>query len=90
MAIDPSLTAIVAGRQRAKAIRKRPPTFFPAVPPIYERLLTAAHKDGVSLSGIQIGISGAMPLAQSLVEPWEKETGGYLVEAYRLSETSPG
>lgn len=73
-----------------KAIRKRPPTFFPAVPPIYERLLTAAHEDGVSLSGIQIAISGAMPLAESLVEPWEKETGGYLVEAYGLSETSPG
>jgi long-chain acyl-CoA synthetase len=73
-----------------KAIRKRPPTFFPAVPPIYERLLAAAHEGGVSLSGIQIAISGAMPLAESLVEPWEKETGGYLVEAYGLSETSPG
>jgi long-chain acyl-CoA synthetase len=73
-----------------KAIRKRPPTFFPAVPPISERLLAAAHEGGVSLSGIQIAISGAMPLAESLVEPWEKETGGYLVEAYGLSETSPG
>ncbi|MEO6943551.1 MAG: long-chain-fatty-acid--CoA ligase [Lacisediminihabitans sp.] len=72
-----------------KVLRKRPPTFFPAVPPIYERLMEAAAASGVSLAGIQIAISGAMPLAQSLVEPWEKLTGGYLVEGYGLSETSP-
>jgi long-chain acyl-CoA synthetase len=72
-----------------KVLRKRPPTFLPAVPPIYERLMAAAEADRVSLAGIQIAISGAMPLAQSLVEPWEKLTGGYLVEGYGLSETSP-
>ena len=72
-----------------KVIRKRPPTFLPAVPPIYEKLMAAAAADKVSLAGIQIAISGAMPLAQSLVEPWEKQTGGYLVEGYGLSETSP-
>lgn len=72
-----------------KALRKHPPTFLPAVPPIYERLMAAAAADNVSLAGIQIAISGAMPLAQSLVEPWEARTGGYLVEGYGLSETSP-
>ncbi|MHB1172621.1 MAG: long-chain-fatty-acid--CoA ligase [Lacisediminihabitans sp.] len=72
-----------------KVIRKRPPTFFPAVPPIYERLMAAAQEQGVSLAGIQIAISGAMPLNEPLVEPWEKATGGYLVEGYGLSETSP-
>ncbi len=72
-----------------KVLRKRPPTFLPAVPPIYERLMAAAEADGVSLKGIQIAISGAMPLAQSLVGPWEKLSGGYLVEGYGLSETSP-
>jgi long-chain acyl-CoA synthetase len=72
-----------------KVIRKRPPTFLPAVPPIYDRLMAAAEKDGVSLAGIQIAISGAMPLSETLVEPWEKMTGGYLVEGYGLSETSP-
>ena len=30
-----------------------------------------------------------MPLSQAVVEPWEKLTGGYLVEGYGLSETSP-
>jgi len=30
-----------------------------------------------------------MPLSASVVEPWEALTGGYLVEGYGLSETSP-
>ncbi|PJJ73576.1 long-chain acyl-CoA synthetase [Diaminobutyricimonas aerilata] len=70
-------------------IKKRPPTFLPAVPPIYERLTAAAAKKKVSLEGIRIAISGAMPLQESVVEPWEAATGGYLVEGYGLSETSP-
>jgi long-chain acyl-CoA synthetase len=70
-------------------IKKRPPTFLPAVPPIYERLTKAARDKKVSLKGIAISISGAMPLSERVVEPWEKQTGGYLVEGYGLSETSP-
>ncbi|MGV8897287.1 MAG: long-chain-fatty-acid--CoA ligase [Rhodoglobus sp.] len=70
-------------------VKKRPATFLPAVPPIYERLRAAAKEQGVSLQGIEISISGAMPLSPSVVEPWERETGGYLVEGYGLSETSP-
>jgi long-chain acyl-CoA synthetase len=72
-----------------KVVKKHPATFLPAVPPIYERLTVAAKEAGVSLEGIEIAISGAMPLSASVVEPWEKETGGYLVEGYGLSETSP-
>lgn len=70
-------------------IKRFPATFLPAVPPIYERLTEAAKKAGVSLKGIEIAISGAMPLSGSVVEPWEQQTGGYLVEGYGLSETSP-
>jgi long-chain acyl-CoA synthetase len=70
-------------------IKKRPATFLPAVPPIYERLADSARERGVSLKGIEISISGAMPLSASIVGPWEKETGGWLVEGYGLSETSP-
>lgn len=70
-------------------VKKRPATFLPAVPPIIERLTVAAKERGVSLDGIQISISGAMPLSAKVVEPWEAETHGYLVEGYGLSETSP-
>jgi long-chain acyl-CoA synthetase len=70
-------------------IKKRPPTFLPAVPPIYERLTAAAKAKGVSLKGIEIAISGAMPLSQAVITPWEDMTAGFLVEGYGLSETSP-
>ncbi|MEN0084281.1 MAG: long-chain-fatty-acid--CoA ligase [Leifsonia sp.] len=70
-------------------VKKRPATFLPAVPPIYERLVQSAEKRKVSLSGIQIAISGAMSLPQSIVDLWEQKTGGYLVEGYGLSECSP-
>lgn len=71
------------------AVKRHPPTFFPAVPPIASRLLEAARRKGVSLKGIDICISGAMPLSQDLVEPWERESTGFLVEGYGLSECSP-
>jgi long-chain acyl-CoA synthetase len=70
-------------------IKKRPATFLPAVPPIYDRLTKAAAERGVSLEGIEIAISGAMPLSKSVVHSWEEGTRGYLVEGYGLSETSP-
>ncbi len=70
-------------------IKKRPPTFLPAVPPIYERLTKAAEEKGVSLKGIEIAISGAMPLSESVITPWENLTKGFLVEGYGLSECSP-
>ncbi len=72
-----------------KVAKKRPPTFLPAVPPIYQRLQAAANEKGVSLKGARVSISGAMPLPTSIVEPWEAETGGMLVEGYGLSECSP-
>ncbi|KQS08788.1 long-chain fatty acid--CoA ligase [Curtobacterium sp. Leaf183] len=71
------------------AIKRNPPTFLPAVPPIYARLQHAADAAKVSLHGIEIGISGAMALSADVVEPWEERTGGYLVEGYGLSECSP-
>ncbi|WP_395242498.1 long-chain-fatty-acid--CoA ligase [Agromyces sp. MMS24-K17] len=72
-----------------KVVKKRPATFLPAVPPIYQRLTAAADASGVSLQGIEIAISGAMPLSADVVEPWEARSGGYLVEGYGLSECSP-
>ncbi len=70
-------------------VKRHPPTFLPAVPPIYDRLTKAATEKGVSLEGIEIAISGAMPLSQAVIIPWEQSTKGYLVEGYGLSETSP-
>lgn len=78
---DPSLVLAVT--------KKRPATFLPLVPPIADRLLSAAASAGVSLEGTQVAISGAMALPHELVVPFEKASGGYLVEGYGLSECSP-
>ncbi|TDW30117.1 long-chain-fatty-acid--CoA ligase [Cryobacterium psychrophilum] len=71
------------------AARHAPPTFLPAVPPIYDRLVTAAAARKVSLEGIRFAISGAMNLPVSVVGRWEDATGGLLVEGYGMTEASP-
>ncbi|MBU4464421.1 MAG: AMP-binding protein [Actinobacteria bacterium] len=69
--------------------KKHPATFLPLVPPIADRLLKAAQEKGISLSGTNVAISGAMALPHDLVVPFEAASGGYLVEGYGLSECSP-
>jgi long-chain acyl-CoA synthetase len=59
------------------------------VPPIYDRIAAAAAERGIALEGIRFSISGAMNLPTATVETWEKATGGYLIEGYGLTETSP-
>ncbi|MET8910106.1 long-chain-fatty-acid--CoA ligase [Micromonospora sp. NPDC004551] len=71
------------------AARRRPPTFLPAVPPIYGRLAAAARERGVDLTSIRYAISGAMALPPATVDLWESVTGGLLVEGYGMTETSP-
>jgi long-chain acyl-CoA synthetase len=70
-------------------MKKHPATFLPLVPPIADRLLTAATQKGVSLAGVEVAISGAMALPHELVVPFEEATHGFLVEGYGLSECSP-
>ncbi|WP_327028073.1 long-chain-fatty-acid--CoA ligase [Micromonospora sp. NBC_01740] len=75
--------------QTLAAVRRRPPTFLPAVPPIYEKLATTARERGIDLSSARYAISGAMALPPATVELWESVTGGLLVEGYGMTETSP-
>ncbi|PZU39448.1 MAG: long-chain fatty acid--CoA ligase [Microbacterium sp.] len=71
------------------AARKSPPTFLPAVPPIYDQLARAAARGTLDLSTVRFAISGAMALPVPTVEKWESATGGLLVEGYGMTETSP-
>lgn len=68
---------------------KNLPTFIPAVPPIYMRILEESEKRGIALQGIRNSFSGAMSLPDELIERWEAATGGLLVEGYGMTETSP-
>jgi long-chain acyl-CoA synthetase len=71
------------------AVRRRPPTFLPGVPPMYARLGDAAEQRGIDLSSLRFAISGAMPLPVATAERWERATGGLVVEGYGMTETSP-
>ncbi|MBD7956816.1 long-chain fatty acid--CoA ligase [Microbacterium sp. Sa4CUA7] len=73
----------------AEAARKSPPTFLPAVPPIYEQLARAAARKTMDLSKVRFSISGAMSLPVGTVRRWEEATGGLLVEGYGMTESSP-
>jgi long-chain acyl-CoA synthetase len=72
-----------------KAHKKSPATFLPAVPPIYDRIAAAAAERGIALDSIRFSISGAMNLPTATVERWENATGGFPIEGYGLTETSP-
>jgi long-chain acyl-CoA synthetase len=71
------------------AARKHPPTFLPAVPPIYAQLAKTARERGVDLTASRWAFSGAMTLPPETLELWESVTGGLLVEGYGLTEASP-
>jgi len=71
------------------AARKSPPTFLPAVPPIYDALTRVSKRRRAGLAHIRFAISGAMSLPVATVERWEQATGGLLVEGYGMTETSP-
>ncbi len=73
-----------------QAAKHSPPTFLPAVPPIYDQLARAAeHRGTAPLRGIRYAISGAMALPPATVDRWETVTGGLLVEGYGMTESSP-
>ncbi len=72
------------------AAKHSPPTFLPAVPPIYDALSRASADRGTApLRGIRFAISGAMSLPEATVERWESVTDGLLVEGYGMTESSP-
>lgn len=71
------------------AMRRTPPTFLPAVPPIYDALARATSRAGLTLTTLRNAISGAMALPAATVARWEEATGGILVEGYGMTESSP-
>ncbi|MFJ4160543.1 long-chain-fatty-acid--CoA ligase [Microbacterium testaceum] len=73
----------------AAAAKKSPPTFLPAVPPIYDQLARAAARGTLDLGTVRFAISGAMSLPVATVDRWEAATGGLLVEGYGMTESSP-
>ncbi|UMZ74552.1 long-chain-fatty-acid--CoA ligase [Natranaerofaba carboxydovora] len=72
-----------------KLIKKYKPTLFPGVPTMYIALLNHPDIEKYDISSIRVCLSGAAPLPVKVQKQFEEITGGKLVEAYGLSETSP-
>ena len=71
------------------AHERRPFTFFVGVPVMFERILDGAQRKGTSLRSLRYGVCGAAPMPPEVGARWEKVTGGYFVEGYGMTETSP-
>lgn len=71
------------------AQQRRPGTFLPAVPPMLERLTAGAREQNVDMTSFGYAICGAMPLTREVAEGWEDITGGYAIEGYGMTESSP-
>lgn len=76
------------------AQKRRPITVLPGVTPMFSRILAEVEKreaagETIDLSSIRFGVSGAMALPSEVARRWEERTGGFLIEGYGMTESSP-
>lgn len=73
-----------------KELAKYPINYFPAVNTLFNALLNNPEFAKLKWSQLKSSIGGGMAVQQSVAERWLKATGTPIIEAYGLSETSPG
>jgi long-chain acyl-CoA synthetase len=56
---------------------------------MFDIVTTAALKKGVALNYVQYCVTGGASISRTLYEKIQKVTGGYIIEGYGLTETSP-
>ena len=71
------------------SISKHKATFYSAVPSSYTRINTHPQVQEFDLSSVRICLSGAAPLPREVQETFQSITGGKLVEAFGMTESSP-
>ena len=70
-------------------LKEKKPTFFPAVPTIFNALAVHPAGEGLDLSFVKFCLSGGAPLPQGIKDAFERRTGATLGEGYGLTEASP-
>ena len=73
-----------------KLIDKTRPTVMSGVPTIFNAIMNHPSAKKLNLRSLKICLSGGAPLPLEVKRGFEALTGAQLVEAYGLSETSPG
>lgn len=92
-AVDKAATQVMMPKFDVDAVlaanRRRPLSFFVGVPVMFERILRAAQASGADLTALRYGVCGAAPMPPAVGAEWEELTGGFFVEGYGMTETSP-
>jgi long-chain acyl-CoA synthetase len=71
-------------------LKKHPFSVISGVNTLFNGLLNQPEFKEVDFSHLKVCIAGGMALQDIVAERWEEATGCVLVEAYGLTETSPG
>jgi long-chain acyl-CoA synthetase len=69
---------------------KARPTVMPGVPTLFSAIMSHKATKTLDLKSLKVCLSGGAPLPLEIKRAFEALTGATLVEAYGLSETSPG
>ncbi len=72
-----------------KAIHKKKPNYFPAVPAIYNAINNYPKLAQYDLTSLRFCMSGGAPLPVEVKRAFEKNTGCVVVEGYGLTESTP-
>jgi long-chain acyl-CoA synthetase len=71
------------------SVAKHRVTFFPGVPAMYVAFNSHPDQSKHDLTSLRYAISAAAPLPPEVQERFQEITGGKLIEAYGMTETSP-
>lgn len=92
-AVDKAATQVMMPKFDVAAVlaanKRRPLSFFVGVPVMFERILRAAQATGADFTALRYGVCGAAPMPPAVGAEWEELTGGFFVEGYGMTETSP-
>ncbi len=72
-----------------EAIHTYKPTYIPAVPTIYTRMVAHPRLRDFNLKSLKACFSGAAPLPGEVIRDFERLTGAQICEGYGLTEASP-